>query len=107
DLTGQWDVSLKYVVGRGDCKLALEQRGNNVIGTHYGMAANRELAGTIDGNNVLLRSSYIQHGARLNFTFRGTLESDTIQGSVLVGEYGNGTFTAKRHQYEPLGGSSR
>jgi len=25
DLTGQWDVSLKYVVGRGDCKLALEQ----------------------------------------------------------------------------------
>jgi D-glucosaminate-6-phosphate ammonia-lyase len=99
NLTGQWDVTLKYVYASGDCRLVLEQKGNNIIGTHYGMAAKRDVAGTIDGNNVLLRSSYLEHGARLNFTFRGIVENDTMNGSAQVGEYGNATFVAKRHHY--------
>ena len=107
NLTGQWDVMLTYVCGTGDCRLVLEQQGNSVVGTHYGMAANREMVGSIDGSNVLLRSSYTRHGARLNFTFRGTVEDDTIRGSVLLGEYGNATFVAKRHQYAPPGGRGR
>jgi L-seryl-tRNA(Ser) seleniumtransferase len=102
-LAGQWDVKLTYVSGGSDCRLVLEQEGNEIVGTHYGMAANREVSGTVDGDSVVLRSSYIQHGARLNFTFQGTIEGDTMRGSVRVGEYGNASFVAKRHQYAPLG----
>lgn len=53
NLTGQWDVRLTYVYGAGDCRLVLEQKGNEIGGIHYGMAADREVTGAMDGGNVL------------------------------------------------------
>ena len=86
-------------------RFTIEQTGNDLVGTHQGQAAIRELKGTLDGNSVVLRSSYTQHGARLNFTFSGTVENDQMHGGLLVGEYGEGRWSAKRHGHQfPRGG---
>ena len=59
----------------------------------------------IDGSEIVVRSSYTQHGARLNYTFRGMAQAKQMEGSLLVGEYGTGRWSAKRHEHQfPQGG---
>jgi hypothetical protein len=70
-----------------------------------GQAAIRELKGTIGGNKVLIRSSYLLHGARLDYTFEGTADNDRLQGNLSVGEYGSGRWSAQRRAPQfPRGG---
>jgi D-glucosaminate-6-phosphate ammonia-lyase len=59
----------------------------------------RNLAGTLHGRDIVLRSSYTQQGVRLNFTFTGTVSADSMEGSVSLGEYGTATWNAKRRAY--------
>jgi D-glucosaminate-6-phosphate ammonia-lyase len=97
NLSGQWDVHVEFVASSADHSFTIEQTGNDLTGTHQGQAAIRELKGILDGNHVVIRSSYTQHGARLNFTFSGTVENEQMQGGLRVGEYGEGRWCAKRH----------
>jgi D-glucosaminate-6-phosphate ammonia-lyase len=96
DLTGAWDVALTFVCGSGECRLTLRQTGDRVSGAHYGFAAERTVCGFVEGHRVLLRSSCVEHGARLNYTFRGEVTGDAMSGAVLLGEYGEATFLARR-----------
>jgi L-seryl-tRNA(Ser) seleniumtransferase len=50
-----------------------------------------------------MRSSYTQDGVRINYTFTGTAEANTMQGKVSLSEYGDAEWTAKRHEYRPAG----
>lgn len=105
DLSGEWDVHVEFVSGNADHSFILAQNGNDMIGTHVGQAAVRELKGTIDGNKVLIRSAYLLHGARLDYTFEGTADHSQMQGNLSVGEYGSGRWSAKRRAPQfPRGG---
>jgi uncharacterized pyridoxal phosphate-dependent enzyme len=99
DLTGQWDVEIKYVASTARHAFAIEQKGNELLGTHFGGFADRHLAGTLHGNAVALRSSYTQQGVRLNFTFTGTAAGEAMQGRISTGEYGTGEWKAHRRSY--------
>jgi D-glucosaminate-6-phosphate ammonia-lyase len=103
DVSGQWDVDLKFVYGSASHSLALEARGNNVFGTHYGSFGPRDLSGTLHGRDILFRSSYTQQGVRLNFTFTGIVSSSTMEGKVSLGEYGTADWKAKRRTYQGIG----
>jgi hypothetical protein len=35
-------------------------------------------------------------GADLSVTYTGTVEGDTMKGTVSLGDFGNGTFTGKK-----------
>jgi uncharacterized pyridoxal phosphate-dependent enzyme len=104
NLSGRWDVHVEFVSGSADHSFSLDQNGNDLTGTHQGQAAIRDMKGTIDGASVVLRSSYTQHGARLNYTFRGTVDNGRMRGGLLVGEYGEGKWSAKRHEDRFPGG---
>ncbi|HXE13644.1 MAG TPA: aminotransferase class V-fold PLP-dependent enzyme [Bryobacteraceae bacterium] len=105
DLSGEWDVHVAFVSGNADHSFSIRQTGNDIAGTHVGQAAIRELKGTMDGNKVLIRSSYLLHGARLDYTFEGTGDKDQMQGNLSVGEYGFGRWSAKRRKAKfPRGG---
>jgi D-glucosaminate-6-phosphate ammonia-lyase len=94
NVSGQWDVTMKFVRGDTACSFALEQEGNTLRGTHHGRFATRDLAGTLYGKNLTVRSSYTQNGVRLNFTFNGIVSADAIEGDVSLGEYGTATWKA-------------
>jgi hypothetical protein len=96
DLSGRWDVHVEFVLGSTDHIFAIEQSGNDLKGMHQGLAASRELRGALDGSDILMRSAYADHGARLNYTFRGTVQANWMEGSLLVGELGTGRWTARR-----------
>ena len=107
DISGQWDIEMKFVASAVDQRFVLEQTGTEVKGTHITGFMTRDLAGTLHGNDVLVRSSYTGQGMRLNFTFTGKLNNDTMEGEVNMGEYGVARWKAKRHAYNGPGRRAR
>jgi hypothetical protein len=103
DLSGQWDLKMKFSASTVDQTLMIEQKGNEFIGTHIASIGSRDLDGTLHGKQILMRSSYTQDGVRINYTFTGTAEGNTMHGKVSLSEYGDAEWTAKRHEYRPAG----
>jgi L-seryl-tRNA(Ser) seleniumtransferase len=98
-IAGQWDVHLEFVHGSANHKLILEQEGGRLMGTHEGEFASGDLSGTVAGNTVRFQSGYATEGSRVSFQFSGKVEGSRMSGTVALGEYGEATFTAERHQY--------
>ena len=97
DLTGRWNVTIEYAAGSSTHALHLRQRGNEIDGTHQGDFVSRDLAGTISGNDVRLRSNYSgQNGDALSFTFTGKVSGDDMSGELDMGEYLGAKWTARR-----------
>ena len=58
DLSGDWDVHIQYAASTSRHTLHLRQRGADIDGSHQGDFVTRDLTGTIDGEDVRLRSTY-------------------------------------------------
>ncbi len=100
DLSGQWDVRIRYAAGASTHRLFLRQQGNRLEGTHQGDFVARDLLGSVEGDAVRMRSSYTEeHGDQLTFTFTGTVSGERMSGSLDMGEYLLAEWTAERHQY--------
>jgi L-seryl-tRNA(Ser) seleniumtransferase len=97
DLTGQWNVRIQYAAATSNHTLHLTQKGNDLGGFHQGEFVTREIAGTIDGDSVRIRSAYgEQHGDSVNLTFSGKIAGDQMTGLLDMGEYLGATWTATR-----------
>jgi L-seryl-tRNA(Ser) seleniumtransferase len=97
DLSGQWDVKIEYAAGTSRHALNLRQRGNEVDGSHTGDFISRDLAGTIDGDKVRLRSAFGEEtGDAISYTFSGQVTGDEMAGAVDMGEYLGARFSASR-----------
>jgi seryl-tRNA(Sec) selenium transferase len=101
NLSGRWDVSIEFFSSKSQHTLTLEQKENVVQGTHKGDFSTRDLAGTIEADQVKLRSTESVPGDNITFTFVGALSGDNMAGKVYMGEYLSANFTAKRHAYTP------
>ena len=99
-LSGEWSVTLKFVASTASQTFNLDQSEHQLTGSHQGSFATRDIKGTLRGRDLVLRSSYTQQGARLNFTFRGTVSGDgkAIEGKVALGEYGEAEWKATRRR---------
>ena len=98
-LAGQWDLQLTFTRGAADNTLIFEQQNNTLTGTHRGEVLTGDLTGHVYGNDVHFRSSQPVQGTRLFYDFTGTVSGDTMEGVVMLAEYGRATWTAQRHQY--------
>jgi L-seryl-tRNA(Ser) seleniumtransferase len=78
--------------------LYLRQRGHEIDGTHQGDFVVRDLAGSLDGDVVRLRSAYgEEHGDALTFTFSGKVTGDQMSGALDMGEYLSAKWTGMRY----------
>ena len=98
-LGGQWNVHLEYVVGSSRHILVFEQAGDKLMGTHASDLLTGDLRGTVMANQVQFRSAHRTEGTVLSYDFTGTVDGDTMQGTVGLGEYGQARWTAHRHKY--------
>lgn len=99
NISGRWDVQVEFSSSKGQHTLVLEQEGNRLQGTHKSEFSAQDVFGTIEGNQVKLRSTDRVPGDSITYTFVGSLSDETLSGPLYLGEYLNAKFTAKRHTY--------
>ena len=97
NISGAWDVDVKFYSSISPYTWFIEQDGNWIQGLHDGEFSKRNIVGTIEGNQVRLSSAEALLGDHVAFTYLGTISGDTISGSIYMVEYGNAQFTAKRN----------
>jgi len=106
NLSGRWDVNVEFFSSKSQHTLYLAQDGNRVQGSHKGDFSTRDVSGTIEGDQIKLRSQLSQPGDSVGFIFGGTLAGDAFSGTIYMGEYLNAKFTAQRHTYAAGQGSA-
>jgi hypothetical protein len=97
NISGTWDVDVKFYNSQGKHKLFIEQDGNWIKGTHQGGFAVNDMAGSIEGDMVKLQSSVRLIGDSIIYTFTGTLSGDKLSGNLFMGEYRSAKFTATKN----------
>jgi hypothetical protein len=100
NISGRWDADIEFFSGKSKHTLNIEQDGNWIQGSHKGDFTVRDMVGTIEGDQVKLRSSDRIPGDSITFTFSGILSGDTITGSIFMGEYRTANFSAKKYTYK-------
>ena len=104
NISGRWDVDVEFFSSKSRHTLFMEQDGNRIRGSHKGDFSVRDLYGTIEGDQVRLRSSERLTGDSVPLLFSATVSGDTMSGPIYMGEYLNAKFTAKRYKYPTAGG---
>jgi seryl-tRNA(Sec) selenium transferase len=99
NLSGRWDVDIEFFSSRSRHTLTLEQDGNRLQGSHKGDFSTRDIFGTIEGDQIKLRSTDSLPGDSITFTFSGSVSGGAFSGPIHMGEYLTARFTARRHEY--------
>jgi L-seryl-tRNA(Ser) seleniumtransferase len=98
-VAGQWDVRIEFTRGTVTHTVVLEQDAGRLTGTHFGEFDKGDLTGTVAGNAIRFNSGLQGLGRRVTFGFSGAAENGKMSGTVDLGEYGAGKWTAERHPY--------
>lgn len=96
DLSGDWVLTTESQMGTQDAQMTMRQTGNALAGTVTGQAGSVDYTGTVNGAAVAFDFTINVQGTDLKLDYSGMLEGDTIKGKAVFGQFGEGTFTAKR-----------
>jgi seryl-tRNA(Sec) selenium transferase len=96
DVSGRWDVEVRFIAGAARHTFELQAAGNRVTGTHRGEYKKGDVAGTIDGDRLRLRSQLPCDGFALPYLFTGSVYGDRMSGQLNLGEHGRARWTAQR-----------
>jgi uncharacterized pyridoxal phosphate-dependent enzyme len=100
NLSGQWQIEIQYAASKTVHTVHLEQNASQLQGTHRGNFIARDIAGTINGDAILLTSNVTErHGDSLRYRFSGKVAGDAMSGTLDMGEYLGATWTARRHVF--------
>ncbi len=95
-ISGAWDVTLKLHDATATPTITLHQEGQKITGTYAGGLGKTGLEGTITGKNVKFAVTFRLLDQSFSATYDGTLDDDTMKGSVQFSAGGSGTWTAQR-----------
>ena len=100
DVSGVWTFSVESAAGTSTPTVTFKQDGEKLTG-HYSsqLMGEVELTGTIKGQVIDFIVSADVQGTKIDLRYSGTVEGkDSMKGKLSAGEFGDGTFTAKRKQ---------
>lgn len=97
DVSGTWMLEVNTPAGTGTPTLVLKQQGEKLTGSYtsnqFGEAA---VTGSLKGNAISFAFDLNIEGNAVTVVYTGTVEKDTMSGSLKFGEYADGTFTGKK-----------
>lgn len=92
-IDGTWKLTVETSAGTGTPTMVLKQNGETEItGTYTGRFGEMPVKGKKDGNKFTI--SFEVQG--MEITYSGTLDGDTMSGTMKLGDMGDGKFTGKR-----------
>ena len=95
-MTGTWAIEAHHSAGVSNPTATITQTGEKLNGTYVGSYGESVLTGSIKDNKEFTFSVEIGTEQKVTVVYTGTLDGDTIKGSLTMGEMGEGTFTGKR-----------
>jgi hypothetical protein len=96
DVTGTWSFQVEIAAGSGTPTMTFKQEGEKLSGRYTGQLGEAPLAGTVKGTAVEFSFDVTVEGNQLHIVYTGTVEKDSMKGTVNLGGLGEGTFTAKK-----------
>ena len=102
NISGLWDVDVKFFSSIINHSLNIQQDGNWINGSHKSQFDERSIGGTIEGNQIKLSSTLSKPGDQITFYFSGNVNGDTFSGDIHMGEYRTAKFTAIRNTLKPV-----
>jgi hypothetical protein len=97
NVTGDWNVAVETSAGSGNPSFTFKQEGEKLTGTYKGQLGEGPLTGTVKGDDITFSVKVNAQGQDLTIVYTGKIESkDSMKGKVVLGEFGEGTWTGKR-----------
>jgi hypothetical protein len=93
DVKGTWKMSVETSVGNGSPVFDLKHATDSTLtGTYRGQLGEAPVKGT-----VTIKTIHLEFSVSGNLVeYDGTVDHDTMKGSVKLGNMGSGTFTGNR-----------
>ena len=95
-LDGNWNLTMQSPMGARDVSAELKANGGSIEGGFSGPQGAAPVSGTIDGNAVSFAATVAGPMGQMELKFAGTLDGDSMSGTVQFGAFGSGTFTGAR-----------
>jgi hypothetical protein len=94
---GTWNLVVNTPMGAQESTLVIQSDGGTLAGTQSGGSGEgRPIEeGTVDGNDITWKAS-ISKPMPMTLEFSGTVDGDTITGSVKLGMFGSASFSGNR-----------
>jgi hypothetical protein len=94
---GTWKLSVNTPMGTRESTLVIQSAGGTLTGTQSAESGEgRPIEdGTVDGNDITWKAS-ITKPMPMTLEFSGTVDGDTLSGSVKLGMFGSAPFSGTR-----------
>ena len=96
DVTGTWAFAVETAAGSGTPTITLKQEGTALTGTYSGQLGEAPLTGTLKGAAIEFAIDLSVQGTAVHIVYSGTADNSSMKGTVTLGDFGDGTFTAKK-----------
>ncbi|HLG15640.1 MAG TPA: hypothetical protein VJH03_14235 [Blastocatellia bacterium] len=97
NITGTWNATVEFSGGGGTPTFMLKQDGENLTGTYKGQLGEAPLKGTVKAGDVRFSFKLNFQGQEMEAVYTGKIQADgTMKGTVVLGELGEGNWTAKK-----------
>lgn len=96
DVSGAWTFQVEFSGGSGTPTMTFKQDGEKLTGQYSGQLGEAPLTGTIKGNAIEFAIDVNVQGTAAHIVYTGTVDKDSMKGTVKLADFGEGTFTAKR-----------
>ena len=96
DVSGTWSLSVETQRGTATPTVILKQAGERITGSYKGRLGDSAVEGSIKGNEIRFAVKLKFQDQEVTITYSGTVEKDSMKGTVQFGDRGSGPWTARR-----------
>jgi hypothetical protein len=96
DVSGTWAFQVEFSGGSGTPTMTLKQDGEKLTGHYSGQLGEAPVTGTVKGNAIEIAFDIDIQGTAAHIVYSGTVDKDSMKGTVKLGDLGDATFTAKK-----------
>ena len=96
NVTGEWAFTVTTDQGSGNPTITFKQDGEKLTGKYNGQLGVADLTGSVKGDAITFTFTVDAQGQQAPVTYKGTVEKNTMKGSLDIAGMVNGTFTATK-----------
>ena len=96
NVTGEWNFTVTTDQGGGNPTFTFKQEGEKLTGKYNGTFGAADLTGTVKGNAIQFTFTVDVQGQQAPITYKGTVEKNTMKGTMDIAGMATGTFTGTK-----------